>query len=124
MRNAAFYRALPYTRRVEKHTEPDGSVLYVARVAEIPPLRIHGSSPEEALKNLDEVFDDIIEAMIQGGEDIPEPVPVPFNYGAQPGVRSPRAAPVPKIAAPIFDWAPGSRVVGTEGFRTVGAAAR
>ncbi|MGQ0813085.1 MAG: type II toxin-antitoxin system HicB family antitoxin [Gemmatimonadota bacterium] len=73
MRDASYYRALPYRRTVEKRTDSDGTSYFIARISEIPPLRIHGESRVEALLKLDEIFDDVIESMIDAGEDIPEP---------------------------------------------------
>lgn len=73
MSDVAHYRTLPYTRRVELHKDPDGAVYFIARIAEIPPLRIHGDTPHEALLRLDEIFDDVISSMIEQGETIPEP---------------------------------------------------
>lgn len=73
MRDSAYYRSLPYTRKVDLRTDPDGAVYFLAFIEEIPPLRIHGSSREEALLRLDEVFDDVIESMLENAEEIPEP---------------------------------------------------
>lgn len=71
--NVSYYRELPYTRRVEPRKDADGTTYFVARIVEIPPLRIHGATKEEALLKLDEIFDDVIDSMLQGGEEVPEP---------------------------------------------------
>lgn len=71
--NAKSYRAMPYRRSVVRITDDDGSVYFVARVDEIPALRIHGDTKEEALLKLDEIFDDFIEAMLEAGDEIPKP---------------------------------------------------
>lgn len=67
------YRRLPYHRLVTPHTDEDGRFYFVARIVEIPPLKIYGETREEAFLRLDEIFDDVIESMIEGGEEIPEP---------------------------------------------------
>jgi len=64
---------MPYRRSAVRVTDDDGSVYFVARVDEIPSLRIHGETKEEALLKLDEIFDDFIEAMLEAGDEIPEP---------------------------------------------------
>jgi predicted RNase H-like HicB family nuclease len=68
-----YFRRLPYRRLVERVSESDGSSYFVARIAEIPAIRIDGADREEALLKLDEVFDDFIAAMIENGDEIPEP---------------------------------------------------
>jgi len=72
-KNARFFRRLPYHRVTERVTDSDGLTYFIARVLEIPSMRIDGESREEALLKLDEIFDDFIEAMIQAGDQIPEP---------------------------------------------------
>ena len=73
IKNARYYRRLPYHRVAERVTDGNGSIYFVARVLEIPSIRIDGESREEALLKLDEIFDDFVEAMIQAGDEIPEP---------------------------------------------------
>lgn len=72
----AYYRRLPYTRRVRLHEEGE-SAYFVAYVEELPALQIDGETKEEALKRLDDMFDDFIEAQLEWGEEIPEPLPWP-----------------------------------------------
>ena len=68
------YRRLPYRRLVEiERGAESGRDHFVAYVEEIPWIRIPGDSREEALLNLDEMFDDCIQAMIDEGTEIPEP---------------------------------------------------
>lgn len=85
--NASEYRRLPYRRLVRLHTDDDGRTYFIAQVAEIPPLKIHGDTREEALLRLDEIFDDIIESMIEAGEEIPEPQV--WQPGLDPDARPP-----------------------------------
>lgn len=83
-----YFRSLPYKRRVEVHEDSDGEVYYVARIEELPSLRIDGDTKEEALMKLDEVFDDFIETMLERGDEIPRPDAWPDRY---PGTGSPTA---------------------------------
>lgn len=71
-RDVDFYRKLPYTRRVEPRQE-GGKKYWLAWIAELPSIEIHGDSREEALARLDEIFGDCIEVMVQEGDEIPEP---------------------------------------------------
>lgn len=73
MKDIAYYRTLPFTRRVEMREDRPGETYFLARVEELPGLRIDGATADEALLKLDETFDDWIEAMLDAGEEIPEP---------------------------------------------------
>ena len=96
MRDVSYYRALPYRRVVEQRTDSDGSTYFIARIAEIPPIRIHGQSREEALLKLDELFADVVESLLEMGEEIPEPAQWPAGYTAGSNLGQWQAA----IAAP------------------------
>lgn len=72
-KDVAYYRRLPYTRRVELRTDNPEGPYYLAYLQEMPGLRIDGSTPEEALLKLDQTFDDWIESMLELGDEIPEP---------------------------------------------------
>lgn len=80
MMTPADYRLLPYGRTVEL-VEEDGSSYFVARVVDIPWIRIDGDTPTEALLKLDEIFDDCIESLIERGREIPEPTAWPAVWG-------------------------------------------
>jgi predicted RNase H-like HicB family nuclease len=80
----SYYRRLPYTRVAEPRTDSDGSAYFVARLIEIPAMTIDGDTREEALLKLDEIFDDFISAMLEAGDEVPEPKAWPEGY---PGVR-------------------------------------
>ena len=75
----AYYKRLPYTRRVEIRDEPGGAY-FLARIGEIPFIRAEGATQEDALYNLAQLFEDCIEAMIENGDMIPEP-PTVFPAG-------------------------------------------
>ena len=67
-----YYYALPY--RVILETWDDGNgMYYVARIAELPHCMIHGSTPEEAVKEIEEVKRDWLKSNFERGIKIPEP---------------------------------------------------
>jgi len=73
-----YYLNLPYTIILERWD--DGKGLYwVARVAELPHCMIHGNSPEEAIKELEEVKNDWIKSNLKRGLPIPEPSPRKYS---------------------------------------------
>ncbi|MBI4520051.1 MAG: type II toxin-antitoxin system HicB family antitoxin [Gemmatimonadetes bacterium] len=76
-KDVAYYRALPYRRVVEVRQDTAGRAYYLAYVAEIPGIRIDGATREEALMKLDEIFDELMQALIEEGQQIPEPEPWP-----------------------------------------------
>lgn len=89
-KDPSYYRRLPYTREVEiRNAEVSGQVYFLARVSEIPWIEIHGDSREEALLKLDEIFDDCILTMLEGGDQVPEPEPWPERYSRSPDPRLP-----------------------------------
>lgn len=75
------YRLLPYTRRSELIVEADGDRYWVAWLEEMSGCMADGETLSEAMSNLDEAFDELIEAMLEWGADIP----VPKN----PGIKDP-----------------------------------
>jgi predicted RNase H-like HicB family nuclease len=72
-KDPGYYLRLPYARRVEPRTDADGASYFLARIAEIPFIRAEGSTPEEALRHLEESFEDCLQAMLDLGDEIPEP---------------------------------------------------
>jgi predicted RNase H-like HicB family nuclease len=105
-KDLAYYRRLPYTRTVEIREEPRGSAVFLAQIAEIPFIRIHGSSREEALVRLAETFEDCISALLEAGEEIPEPTRWPGPGGEMvpqlsllPGTTSPVVRPARSLSA-------------------------
>jgi len=66
------YAELPYTVIVEQWD--DGEVPYwVARIAELPHCLIHADTPEEAIREIQEVKLDWIRSNLERGLRIPEP---------------------------------------------------
>lgn len=79
----AHYKRLPYTRVVELRQAGDGRVYYLARIHEIPFIRVEGDTREEALYRLAESFDDVVTSMIEVGDDIPKPTQWPGPISVQ-----------------------------------------
>jgi len=68
-----YFAKLPYTIILEVWDDGDGPY-YVARVAELPHCMIHGSTPQEAIADIEEVKLDWIKSNLARGLKIPEPV--------------------------------------------------
>lgn len=68
-----YYAQLPYTIILEKWDDGRGPY-WVARVAELPHCLIHGDTPEEAIREIEEVKLDWIKSNLEDGLPIPEPV--------------------------------------------------
>jgi antitoxin HicB len=83
-KNIEYYAKLPYTILVERWDDGKG-VYYVARVAELPHCLIHGDTPEEAIREIEEVKRDWIESNLKRGFKIPEPKP--HKYSGQIRLR-------------------------------------
>ena len=79
-----YYASLPYTILVEQWDDGKGPY-WVARVAELPHCMIHGDTPEEAIKEIQEVKIDWIKSVLARGLPIPEPRP--RNYSGQLRLR-------------------------------------
>jgi len=75
-----YYCSLPYTIILERCDDGKGCY-WVARVAELPHCMIHGDSPEEAIKEIEEVKNDWIKSNLKRGMPIPEPSP--RNYSGK-----------------------------------------
>ena len=67
-----YYATLPYTIIVEPWNDGNG-IYYVARVVELPHCMIHGDTPEEAVKEIEEVKMEWIRSNLKRGLKIPEP---------------------------------------------------
>lgn len=73
-------RRLPYRREVDRLEEEDG-IYFVAYIAEIPSIRVYGDSDHEARHLLEETFVDMLEAMVEAGDEVPRPAEWPENLG-------------------------------------------
>ncbi len=67
-----YYVKLPYTIILEQWDDGKGPY-WVARVAELPHCFIHGDTPEEAVREIEEVKRDWIKSNLERGLRIPEP---------------------------------------------------
>ncbi len=68
-----YYAKLPYNIIVEQWDDGNGPY-WVARVVELPHCLIHGDTPEEAIKEIEEVKKDWIKSNLERGLKIPEPI--------------------------------------------------
>jgi antitoxin HicB len=73
-----YYLNLPYTIILERWDDGDGTY-WVARVAELPHCLIHGDTPEQAIKEIEEVKNDWIKSNLKRGLNIPEPSPRKYS---------------------------------------------
>jgi predicted RNase H-like HicB family nuclease len=79
-KDLAYYKRLPYNRVLEPQTEGG----FIARIEEIPWIRIDGETREEALLRLHETFEDCVTTLIERGDEVPEPVLWPESVGPVP----------------------------------------
>ena len=80
-----YYAKLPYTIILERYDDQGG--YWVARIVELPFCLIHGNTPEEALKEIEEVKLDWIQSNLEDGRPIPEPVD--HQYSGEIRMRMP-----------------------------------
>jgi len=67
-----YYASLPYNVIVEQWDDGKGPY-WVARIAELPHCLIHADTPEEAVREIQEVKMDWIKSNLERGLPIPEP---------------------------------------------------
>src|SRR3990170_9111798 len=67
-----YYANLPYTILVEQWDNGKGQY-WVARVAELPHCLIHGDTPEEAVKEIEDAKSEWLKSNLKAGLPIPEP---------------------------------------------------
>ena len=73
-----YYAQLPYSVIVEQWDDGHGPY-WVARVAELPHCMIDGDTPEDAVKEIQEVKMDWIRSNLKRGLKIPEPRPREYS---------------------------------------------
>jgi len=73
-----YYAKLPYAVIVEQWDDGKGPY-WVARIAELPHCLIHADTPEEAIKEIQEVKMDWIKSNLERGLLIPEPRPRKYS---------------------------------------------
>lgn len=74
-----YYMSLPYTITV-KHGTGNGAEYWIARVLELPHCMTHGSTPEEALKDVEDARREWLRSNLEAGLPIPEPVRFTGQY--------------------------------------------
>ena len=72
------YAKLPYTVIVEQWDDGEGPY-WVARIAELPPCLIHADTPEDVIKEIQDVKMDWIKSNLERGLRIPEPRPRKYS---------------------------------------------
>ena len=77
-KDISYYMQLPYSVAIEKWDDGRGPY-YVARVTELPHCMITGSTPEEALKEIEDVKQEWLETCLKRGVRIPEPEPQDYS---------------------------------------------
>ncbi len=85
VKDLEYYKTLPYTIILERHD--DQGVYWVARVAELPHCLIHGNTPEEAVREIEEVKLDWIQSNLE--DKLPIPEPTLTKYSGEIRVRMP-----------------------------------
>lgn len=73
-----YYAKLPYTVIVEQWDDGKGPY-WVARIAELPHCLTHADTPEEAIKEIQEVKKDWIKSNLERGLPVPEPRPRKYS---------------------------------------------
>lgn len=73
-----YYAKLPYTVIVEQWDDGKGPY-WVARIAELPHCLVHGDTPEEATREIQEVKMDWLKSNLERGLPIPEPRPRKYS---------------------------------------------
>jgi len=79
MKDAQYYDSLPREIRIERDLCHDGTTYYIARHPEFGEISGPvgtGRSPEEALAELREARQSLIDVLLERGDPIPEPGPV------------------------------------------------
>jgi antitoxin HicB len=77
-KDLSYYADLSYTVIVEPWDDGDG-IYWVARIMELPHCLIHADTPEEAVKEIQEVKLDWIKSNLDRGLLIPEPRPREYS---------------------------------------------
>ena len=73
-----YYMSLPYTFIIQPYSDENG-VYYVGKVLELDGCTTDGMTREEVLENIKDAMEGWIEAKLDNGFAVPEPV---FNYEA------------------------------------------
>jgi antitoxin HicB len=85
VKDIEYYSKLPYTILVERHD--DQGTYWVARVLELPHCLIHADSPEQAVKEIEDVKLDWIRSNLE--DCLPVPEPTLTKYSGEIRIRMP-----------------------------------
>jgi len=80
-----YYSKLSYTIILDRHD--DQGTYWVARGAELPHCIVHGDTPEQAIREIEEVKMDWIQSNLEDGLPIPEPTST--RYSGEIRIRMP-----------------------------------
>lgn len=69
----AYYRSLPYRRRIYPEIDENKETYFIAEIMDIPDCVIDGDTPSQANYNLNIAFDEYILSRLELGYDIPVP---------------------------------------------------
>jgi antitoxin HicB len=78
-KNLEYYLELPYTITLKRGTGEEGKY-WVARVLELPHCMTHGSTPEEALRDIEDAKREWLQSNLEDGLSIPEPTRYSGQY--------------------------------------------
>jgi type II secretory ATPase GspE/PulE/Tfp pilus assembly ATPase PilB-like protein len=84
-----FYMRLAYSVLLHE-IEDEGEKYWIAEIPELPGCKSHGSSVEEAIKNIEEAKREWIEDSLEQGEEVPAPIDRE-NFGGRILVRMSRS---------------------------------
>jgi antitoxin HicB len=74
-----YYMRLPYTIALKRGVG-DGAEYWIARVLELPHCMTHGTTPEEALGDIEDAKREWLKANITSGLPVPEPAKFTGQY--------------------------------------------
>lgn len=80
-RNLDYYKNLCYQIKTEPVTDSDGISYWLAEISELKGCKTEGETETEAIANLQELFDEYVETMLEANIDISEPDPLPEITG-------------------------------------------
>ncbi len=74
-----YYLSLPYTITLKRGTG-EGNNYWIARISELPHCMTHGSTPEEALRDIEDAKREWLKSNLDDGLPIPEPAKFSGQY--------------------------------------------
>ncbi|MCH7764063.1 MAG: type II toxin-antitoxin system HicB family antitoxin [Candidatus Marinimicrobia bacterium] len=80
-KNLEYFKSLPYQIKTAPVTDSDGTHYWLAEISELRGCKTEGETETEAITNLQELFTEYIETMLEASIDISEPEPLPEIVG-------------------------------------------